>query len=269
EATDFLKKEILQNSSNVKNAIILGSGLGFFADHFEDKKSVSYEEIPHFHVPKVEGHKGNLVLGKVNGIEVMAMQGRYHFYEGHSPLDIALPIRVFKQLGIENLIVTNAAGGINEQYTPGDLVYIKDHLNLTGSNPLLGPNFSEFGVRFPDMTNAYNKELISCIELAASKLKMNIRGGIYAGLTGPCYETPAEIRMLKTIGSDLVGMSTVMEIIAGNHAGLKCAGISCVTNLAAGISKQKLNHDEVKETADRSRDKFVALLTEILKQIKI
>jgi purine-nucleoside phosphorylase len=265
ETAKFISEKL--EGRTPKLGIILGSGLGVFADQAQDKIEIPYNEIPNFHPTTVVGHKGRLVVGKIEGIEVCIMQGRFHTYEGHSLEDVVLPVRVLAQIGIENLILTNAAGGINPQYVPGDLVCITDHLNLTGRNPLVGPNDDRIGPRFPDMTEAYHSGLNEKLALSAQELGFELKTGIYAGLLGPTYETPAEIRMLSVLGADMVGMSTVPESIAANHAGLKVCGISCITNLAAGISKEKLNHDEVKEVANLSMERFTNLLSLAVKNI--
>jgi purine-nucleoside phosphorylase len=247
--------------------VILGSGLGVYVDQIEDKIVIPYTDIPHFHPTTVEGHEGRLILGKVKGVDVAVLQGRYHVYEGHSLEDVVLPTRVLCMLGAENIILTNAAGGINPEYQPGDLVYLKDHINLTGRNPLVGPNIAELGPRFPDMTEAYDMGLRKIIEASAQAVGFNIKGGVYVSLLGPTYETPAEINMMRIIGADMVGMSTVPEAIVANHIGVKVAGISCITNLAAGVGHEKLKHEDVKDVAKLAMMKFSKLLTEIVSRI--
>jgi purine-nucleoside phosphorylase len=261
--------EYIQTLSKAKPTVgvILGSGLGVYVDEIENKTIIPYEDIPGFHRTTVEGHQGRLILGQVKGVEVAVLQGRYHVYEGHGLDEVVLPTRVLSLLGCEFLILTNAAGGINSDYVPGDLVYIKDHINMTGRNPLIGPNISEFGPRFPDMTQAYDPELIDLIESSAKALDFKIKGGVYCALLGPTYETPAEIKMLRILGGDLVGMSTVPESIAANHLGMRVAGISCVTNLAAGIGNEKLSHEDVKEVAKIAMNKFSNLLTQLVSEI--
>lgn len=258
ETSAFIKEKL--NGQSPKIGIILGSGLGIFADELDNKFEIPYEEIPNFHKTTVVGHKGRLVFGSVGGVEVAVFQGRFHAYEGHPQEDVVLPVRVLGQLGIKNVMITNAAGGINADFSPGELVSITDHLNLTGNSPLLGPNEDSLGERFPDLTEAYNKELNSILAQSAKELGIPLKAGVYAGLLGPAYETPAEIKMLQIIGADMVGMSTVPEVIAANHMGLRVCGISCITNLAAGISPHKLHHDEVKEVANRVIEKFSNLL---------
>lgn len=261
--------EYIQSKTTIKPAvgIILGSGLGVYVDQIENQTVIPYEEIPGFHKTTVEGHQGRLIIGQVKGVNVAVLQGRYHAYEGHSLEDVVLPTRVLSLLGAEIMILTNASGGINHNYIPGDLVYIKDHINMSGKNPLVGPNIAELGPRFPDMTQAYDLELISMIEKGAKNLGFNILGGVYASVLGPTYETPAEINMLRVLGADLVGMSTVPESIAANHLGMRVAGISCITNLAAGAGNEKLKHEDVKEVARIAMQKFSNLLTEVVGQI--
>lgn len=264
ETSDFIKSKM---EATPKVGLVLGSGLGVYVDRIEDKTVIPYEEIPNFHKTTVAGHAGQLVLGKVAGVDVAVFQGRYHTYEGHDLFDVVLPVRVLSQLGVEYLVLTNASGGINESYVPGDLVCINDHINMTGRNPLVGPNFEELGPRFPDMSYTYNPELREVFHKASKNINIDLKDGIYAGVLGPTYETPAEIRMYKTLGGDLVGMSTVPEAIAAHHAGLKVGGIACVTNMAAGISKEKLNHADVKDVAAKAMQKFSDLLTETVKEI--
>lgn len=258
ESADFIKTKL--SNYNPKLAIILGSGLGVFADELENSIEIPYSEIPGFHGTTVVGHKGRFVIGELKGVQIVAMQGRNHFYEGHGIHDVVFPVRVLSQIGITTIIITNAAGGLNENYIPGDLACITDHINLTGQNPLIGENLEELGARFPDMSEAYSRRLNQILLSCAKKVGFELKSGVYAGFTGPSYETPHEIKMVKVIGGDLVGMSTVAEVIAANHAGLEVCGISCVTNLAAGISKEKLNHDEVKEVANMAMDRFTNLL---------
>lgn len=247
-----------------KVGIILGSGLGEFADGFEDKVSIPYADLPNFPTSSVPGHAGRLVLGKVGGEPAVAMQGRVHYYEGFTPAQVAFPARVLCSLGIQALVVTNAAGGINLDFAPGDLMVITDHLNLSGWNALTGHNDERVGPRFPDMSSAYNPTLRELLFEAAKKRGVSLRQGVYAILSGPSYETPAEIRMLRTLGADAVGMSTVPEVIAAAHMGVPVAGVSCITNLAAGIGHKPLSHGEVAETANRVKDVFSSLLSEFL-----
>ena len=243
-----------------KIGVVLGSGLGVFIDQIEDKTIIPYNDIPFFRKTTVEGHEGRLILGKVKGVEVAVLQGRLHSYEGLPMEEVVFPVRLLSILGISTLILTNAAGGINLNYRPGDLVLISDHLNLMGKNPLIGPNNNEMGPRFPDMTHAYNPELITIMKEVSKNLGHNIHEGVYAGVLGPTYETPAEIKMIRILGGDMVGMSTVPECIAANHLGLKVCGISCITNMGAGIIDQKLKHEDIKNEAQKAMKHFTALL---------
>ena len=264
EASDYIRSI---NNTKPKIGIVLGSGLGVYVDRIENKTVIPYKDIPHFHETSVEGHNGKLILGQTQGVDVAVFQGRFHVYEGHDLEDVVLPVRTLSFLGADYLLLTNASGGINESYRPGELVIIKDHINMTGKNPLVGPNISELGPRFPDMTQAYDLELQDLIQESAKKIDIDIKRGIYAGVLGPTYETPAEIGMLKAIGGDLVGMSTVPEAIAANHLGLRVAGISCVTNMAAGIGGEKLKHEDVKIVAQQAMQKFSDLVNETVAAI--
>jgi purine-nucleoside phosphorylase len=248
-------------------ALVLGSGLGDFADDFASAVRIPYAKIPGFSTSTVAGHSGTLVVGKVGDVAVAAMQGRVHFYEGYSSKEVTFPMRVFKQLGIRAVILTNAAGAINLEYDQGALAVIRDHINLQGANPLTGPNDERFGPRFPDMTNAYSKKYREIAMAEAKRLGIKVHDGVYAALSGPSYETPAEIRYLKAIGADLVGMSTVPEVIVARHMGIRVLGISCVTNMAAGIVDREINHAEVMETGERVKSHFVTLLRAVLPQI--
>lgn len=245
-------------------ALILGSGLGAFANEFESATAIPYDEIPGFAVSTAEGHAGQLVIGKVDQVPVIAMQGRVHYYEGYSLEQVTFPIRVFNLLGVKTLVLTNAAGGIDAELSQGALMIISDHLNLMGDNPLLGPNDERFGPRFPDMTEVYSRELQEHVVDVARELGIEVRRGIYAALAGPSYETPAEIHMLRTFGADAVGMSTVPEAIVARHMGIKVLGVSCITNLAAGISDEPINHEEVIETGHRVRETFAQLLRRVI-----
>jgi purine-nucleoside phosphorylase len=247
-----------------KIALVLGSGLGAFADELQDATRIRYEKIPGFPRSTAIGHAGYLMIGKVESITVAAMQGRVHFYEGYTAQQVAFPMRVLGRLGIRSAILTNAAGGINTKYNQGALVVISDHINLQGINPLIGPNDDRFGPRFPDMTQAYWKPYREIALAEARRLGIAAPEGVYAALAGPNYETPAEIRYLHTIGADLVGMSTVPETIAARHMGIRVLGISCVTNMAAGILDQVLDHKEVMETGERVKGQFIALLRAVL-----
>lgn len=247
--------------------LILGSGLGAIANQIENKEIYPYSEIPNFPVSTVEGHAGQLVIGTLEGKKVVAMQGRFHFYEGYHMQEVTFPVRVMKLLGIKQLIVTNAAGAVNTSYVPGDLMLISDHLNLSGDNPLIGKNLSEFGTRFPDMSNAYDKNLRSKVKKIAQSLDIQLQEGVYACMSGPTYETPAEVKMVRILGGDAVGMSTAPEVIIANHSEIKVIGISCMTNMAAGILDQPLDHNEVMETSEKARAKFITLMKNIIKDI--
>ncbi|MGZ3789445.1 MAG: purine-nucleoside phosphorylase [Bacteriovorax sp.] len=250
-----------------KVGVVLGSGLGVFIDQIEDKTIIPYNDIPFFRKTTVEGHEGRLILGKVKGVEVAVLQGRLHAYEGLPMEEVVFPVRLLSILGISTLILTNAAGGVNLNYRPGDLVVISDHLNLMGRNPLIGPNNNEMGPRFPDMTHAYSPELNVILKSVSKSLGHDIHEGVYAGVLGPTYETPAEIRMIRTLGGDMVGMSTVPEAIAANHLGLKVCGISCITNMGAGIVDQKLKHEDIKVEAMKAMSHFTSLLNGAIEKI--
>lgn len=248
-------------------ALVLGSGLDAFADDLTDAVRIPYEKIPGFPRSTAIGHAGRLVIGKAGNVAVAAMQGRVHLYEGYSARDVAFPMRTLGRMGVRAAILTNAAGGINRDYNQGALVVIRDHINLQGTNPLIGPNEERFGPRFPDMTEAYAKSYRKRALAEAQSLGIEIHEGVYAALAGPSYETPAEIRYLRAIGADLVGMSTVPEVIVARHMGIRVLGISCVTNMAAGILDQPLSHAEVLETAERVKGQFIALLRAVIPQI--
>jgi purine-nucleoside phosphorylase len=250
-----------------KLAIILGSGLGAFADSLERSISIGYDALPDFPTSSVHGHAGRLVLGFRGAVPIVAMQGRVHFYEGYQPWQVAFPARVLGRLGVKHLTVTNAAGGINLGFKVGDLMAITDHLNLSGFNPLVGKNLEALGPRFPDMSHAYDPAALEVLRAAAKAENVSLREGVYASLAGPSYETPAEIRMLRTLGADAVGMSTVPEVIVASHMGIKVTGISCVTNLAAGMSKKTLSHDEVSETANLVTGIFQKLIGRFLEDV--
>jgi purine-nucleoside phosphorylase len=261
EAAEFIRQKI---KLQPRIALVLGSGLGGFADELGEPTVIPYSQIPHFPATSAEGHAGNLVVGKIGDVPVAAMQGRVHYYEGHSLQRVAFPIRVFFRLGIKAVFLTNAAGGIGAQLKPGCLVVLKDHINLQGGNPLIGPNDSRFGERFFDMSEAYAPDFRRMAMEEGRRHGIPIFEGVYAALSGPSYETPAEIRYLRTIGADTVGMSTVPEVIVARHCGMKVLAISCVTNLAAGISTQPINHQEVLEIGQQVRGQFVALLKSLV-----
>ncbi|MBL7665063.1 MAG: purine-nucleoside phosphorylase [Bacteriovoracaceae bacterium] len=264
EAAKYIQKRY---PHQILAGVVLGSALGDFAKEIENPTVIDYADIPHFSQTTVEGHEGHLVCGTINKKHVACFQGRVHLYEGQPIENVVFPVRTLARLNCKYALLTNASGGINANYRPGDLVVIKDHINLTGRNPLVGPNLSDLGVRFPDMTDTYNKELRSIIEKSYKNVGIPYKTGIYCSVLGPSYETPAEIQMLKAIGGDLVGMSTVPEVIAAHHAGLKVAGIACVTNLAAGISLEHLNHEDVKKVAIAAKEKFSLLLKDVVKNL--
>ncbi|HSM85744.1 MAG TPA: purine-nucleoside phosphorylase [Candidatus Limnocylindrales bacterium] len=249
-------------------AVVLGSGLGSFADNLVDAVRIPYAEIPHFSHSTAEGHAGQLVIGKAGASPVAVMQGRFHLYEGHSAQAVVFPLRAFARMGVRAAILTNAAGGIRLDYGKGGLVVVTDHINLQGQNPLAGPEGESFGPRFIDMSDAYSKAYRAMALEAGKKLGIELGEGVYAGLPGPSYETPAEIRFLRTIGADLVGMSTVAEVIAARQMGMKVLAISCVTNMAAGILEQTISHEEVLETGRRIAGQFKALMLEVLPKIE-
>jgi purine-nucleoside phosphorylase len=254
-------------SAPSKIGVILGSGLGSFADTLEQRVETPYSQLPGWPASTVGGHAGRLVAGRLGDTEVIVAAGRAHLYEGYTAQQVAYPIRELARRGVTSLVVTNAAGGVNMSYKPGDLVLISDHINLLGANPLTGPNDESFGPRFPDMSEAYSREYREIAKQAGAALGLTLKEGVYAALSGPSYETPAEIRYLRTIGADLVGMSTVPEVIAANHMGIKVLGISCVTNMAAGILPQKLTYSEVIETGERVKDTLAALMRAVLPRL--
>lgn len=250
-----------------KVAIVLGSGLGSFSEEIDIKYSLPYSKIKDFPTSTVEGHKGRFIFGYVGDVPVVAMEGRVHYYEGYSMEKVILPIRIMRMLGAEYIILSNAAGGINRDFSQGDLMIIRDHISTFVPSPLIGKNIDELGVRFPDMTEVYNRELIEKIKSASKAHNVDIKEGVYVQLTGPNYESPAEIKMLGLLGADAVGMSTVCEAIAARHCGFKVCGISLITNMAAGISKTPLSHSEVQETANKAQEKFKAVVKELVLSI--
>jgi purine-nucleoside phosphorylase len=264
QTASFLKEKITGTPSI---GLILGSGLGVLAEEIENPVKVPYEEIPNFPVSTVAGHAGQLVFGTLEGKQVVAMQGRFHFYEGYSMEVVTFPVRVMKAIGVEQLVVTNAAGGVNEEFEAGNLMIIKDHINNMGDSPLIGPNDEANGVRFPDMSAAYSERLRKLAREKAGQLNIAIQEGVYVGNTGPAYETPAEVRMLRIVGADAVGMSTVPEVIVARHAGLEVLGISCISNMAAGILPQPLTHDEVIETTEQVKADFLSLVKAIVNEM--
>ena len=247
--------------------VVLGSGLGAWADALSAATKIPYAEIPHMPRSTVIGHAGNLCVGRAHGVPVACLQGRVHLYEGHDPERVVFGVRLLARLGCRAVVLTNAAGGLEPGWTPGDLMLVTDHLNLMGRNPLIGGNEGALGPRFPDMTEAYDRELSELARESARATGVTLREGVYAGLLGPTYETPAEIRMLRTLGAGAVGMSTVPEVIALRHAGVRAAAVSCITNLAAGLSPTKLDHSEVEATARAARDRFTGLLSEWARRI--
>ena len=272
-STEFLRAEraakfiLSKTKLRPRIALVLGSGLGDFADTFTAAVKIPYAKIPNFPQSTAIGHAGRLVIGNVGDIPVVGMQGRVHLYEGYSAKEVTFPIRVFARMGIKAVILTNAAGGINRNYSQGCLVAIRDHVNLQGVNPLIGPNDERFGLRFPDMTQAYDREFQRFVTEEGKKLGQNIHIGVYLAVQGPSYETPAEIYSFRAIGADLVGMSTVPEVIAARHSGIRVLGISCVTNMAAGTTDAPLNQEEVLEIAARIKPQFIALLRAVIPRI--
>ena len=267
EKINAAAKAIEEACGKAEIAIILGSGLGAYGEALEERRELAYADIPGFPVSTVVGHAGRWLSGKLHGKNVYMMQGRFHSYEGYDMQTVTMPIRVMAKLGVKTLIVTNAAGGVNINWTPGDLMILTDFINLTGKNPLTGPNLDEFGPRFPDMTQAYDEDLQALARSVGRKLDIELRSGVYCWLNGPTYETPAEIRMVRVLGADAVGMSTVPETIVARHCGMKVLGISCITNMAAGILKQPLNHEEVMEIGLRAKDTFSALVDGIVERL--
>ena len=262
----MLAAEYIQTRTTLRPSIglILGSGLGDFADTLEDAVRIPYSEIPNFPVPTVPGHSGAMVFGKKCGQTVVVLQGRIHYYEGLSQQEITLPVRVLAALGVKALVLTNACGGVNVSFRPGDLMLISDHINFSGANPLIGPNLDAFGPRFPDMSDLYTADLRRAIKEKAAEAGISLQEGVYAMYSGPNYETPAEIRMFRILGADTVGMSTVPEALVAGQCGLQVVGISCITNMAAGILDQPLNHEEVMETGERVKDDFRKLLDAVI-----
>jgi len=274
EAAEFIRSKY---DRQIKTAIVLGSGLGAFADELENAVKIPYEEIPHFQKSTVEGHAGQLVLGEIENVLVAVQQGRFHFYEGYEMAQVIFPMRTFGLLGVKNVILTNAAGSVQTSFKPGNLMLIRDHLNLMGENPLRGANDNRFGAHFPDMTEVYDKKFQEIVADEAAKIaeerfekgidkKLSpfLQRGVYCALSGPTYETPAEIHLYRLLGADAVGMSTVPEAIAARHQGMKVLGISCITNMAAGITDEPINHEEVMETGAKVADIFKELLRRVI-----
>lgn len=256
-----------KTQTDVSVAVVLGSGLGGFAEELSAATAIPYDEIPGFARATVEGHAGRLVVGKIGDSAVAAMQGRFHFYEGYSLEEVTFPIRVLKLLGVRTLILTNASGALNVEFTPGSLMVITDHINLMGVNPLIGPNDERFGPRFPDLSNTYAPELQDVVLTEARAMGMQMWRGVYASLTGPSYETPAEVHMVRSLGADAVGMSTVPEAIVARHMGMQVVGISCITNLAAGVSDRPVDHSQVMATGEQVREEFTELLRRVIPKL--
>ena len=273
EAARFVAERL--NGQQPAVGLILGSGLGDLAEQVEDAIHIDYHEVPHFPVSTVEGHAGRFVAGTLEGKSVIVMQGRFHYYEGYPMKKVVFPVYVMKQLGVQSLVITNAAGGMNRSFQAGDLMLISDHLNMTGDHPLIGPNHSELGVRFPDMSEAYSREYRALAkELAKSVAGENgetlrLQEGVYAGISGPTYMTPAELKMLAKVGGDAVGMSTVGEVIAARHAGMEVLGISCITDMAIGEELEPLTHEQVVAVANRTKPKFIALVKAFVRELKL
>lgn len=266
ESSAYIQKKI---TTTPVIGLILGSGLGVLGDEIENQTLIPYQEIPHFPESTVAGHKGQLVAGTLEGKQVIAMQGRFHYYEGYTMQQVTFPVRVMKQLGIESIIVTNAAGGIKESFTPGDLMVITDHINNMGDNPLIGPNDEALGVRFPDMSKVYDKAYTAHALACAKELGLTVQQGVYVGNTGPTYETPAEIKMLRTLGGDAVGMSTVPEVTVASHTGIRVLGISCISNMAAGILDQPLTHHEVISTTEKVKGDFLRFIKKVINTLPL
>lgn len=264
EATDYIKGK---TDLTPDVGLILGSGLGTLADEIEDRVVVPYEEIPNFPVSTVSGHAGQLVIGQLEGKTVVAMQGRFHYYEGYTLQQVTFPVYVMHSLGIKALVVTNACGGLNKEFSAGDLMLITDHINTYFTNPLIGPNYNELGPRFPDMSEAYNRRYIAIANRVADELNIKIQRGVYAPITGPSYSTPAELKMLITLGGDTVGMSTVPEVIVANYLGVNVLGISCITDMAIPDNLEPLTHEQVVKIANQTRPKFIDLVKGWLKEV--
>lgn len=272
EAANYIKQKLANRSPEI--ALILGSGLGDLADQITNSLVISYGEIPHFPLSTVEGHAGRFVIGDLEGKCVIAMQGRFHYYEGYAMQKVILPVYVMKQLGAQTLVITNAAGGMNRSFQAGDLMLITDHINMTGNNPLIGRNHSELGVRFPDLSEAYNSQyrkvaLDVARNIEGSDGPLRLQEGVYCGISGPAYMTPAELTMLAKLGGDAVGMSTVGEVIAARHCGLKVLGISCITDMAIGEELSPLTHAQVMATAERTKPKFIALVRGFIAKVEL
>jgi purine-nucleoside phosphorylase len=265
ETSEFLKK---QTSLAPRIGIILGTGLGGLVKEIEIEKTIPYSEIPQFPVSTVDGHHGQLIFGKINGVDVMAMQGRFHFYEGYSMTEVTFPVRVMKLMGIETLFVSNASGGLNPDYKVGDIMIIDDHINMFGTNPLLGKNDASMGPRFPDMSQPYNKALIAKAHEIARKNNFEVKQGVYVGTSGPTYETPSEYRFFRIIGGDAVGMSTVPEVIVARHMNMTCFGVSIVTDSGAPGQIKEISHEEVQEVASKAEPKMTQIIKELISEMR-
>lgn len=266
QTSEYIKKRI-----NIvpEIGLILGSGLGDLAEEIQDAVIINYEEIPNFPVSTVKGHEGKLVIGTLEGKKVVAMKGRFHYYEGYSMKEVTFPVRVMKALGVKMLLVTNACGGMNKELYPGALMIIEDHINFMGDNPLIGPNYEELGPRFPDMSNAYDRELIQLAEEVGKKINIETKRGVYVGISGPYYFSRAELRMLRKIGGDTIGMSTVPEVIVARHSNLRILGISCVTDMAIADELVSISHEEVVEVANKTKPKFIKLVKAIISEVSL
>lgn len=264
EAAEYIQGKL---QATPEFGLILGSGLGDLAEQIENPVYISYGDVPHFPVSTVEGHAGRFVAGELEGRQVLAMQGRFHFYEGYPIHQVVMPIYVMKQLGINNVFVTNAAGGMNRAFQAGDLMFIEDHINFTGANPLIGANLEQFGPRFPDMSQAYRKDWIEIGLKIAKEEDIRVQKGVYAGVSGPTYMTPKELTMLANLGGDAVGMSTIPEVIVARHAGMNVLGISCITDMAIGDELEPLTHEQVVEVANRTKPKFMVLVKRLLSEV--
>lgn len=273
EAASFIKQRL--GSVRPLIGLVLGSGLGDMANQVEQPITIDYSEVPHFPVSTVEGHEGRFVVGTLEGKQVIVMQGRFHYYEGYDMKKVVFPVYVMKAIGVQTVVMTNAAGGMNRDFKAGDLMVISDHLNMTGDNPLIGPNHNDLGVRFPDMSEAYNREYralahkLALTVVGEDNAPLKLQEGVYAGITGPTYCTPAELTMLARIGGDAIGMSTVGEVIAARHAGLKVLGISCITDMAIGEELEPLTHEQVVAVANRTKPKFIALVKAFVREVRL
>lgn len=272
EAANWIQERLQGKHPQI--GLILGSGLGDLADQVTDALTIAYDQIPHFPVSTVEGHAGQFVIGSLEGKQVMVMQGRFHYYEGYSMKKVVFPVYVMKKLGVQSLVITNAAGGMNRSFQAGDLMLISDHLNMTGDNPLIGKNDPALGLRFPDMSDAYNREYRALAKSIGQRMQsggkqIRLQEGVYSGISGPNYLPPAELTMLANLGGDAIGMSTVGEVIAARHAGLKVLGISCVTDMAIGEELEPLSHEQVMEVANRTKPMFIELVKSFVREVNV